>query len=280
MMNPWKATTSIWWEVTGLNKLLRANFARLWKNRLFLAGLTFMFLFGSLYVLKQYQQVRVYQIPLSLESTFFTYAMLIGVLSAIFCSLFLGTEYGDGTMRNKIIAGHKRTDIYLSNLIVNLSASFLMCLSYIFSNVALGIPLLGFQSTGLLEILRLLLGSCVTVAALCSVFTMVSLLIQNKALAPVVCIVGMFLMLGAVSEIKRMLDQPQYYYDNTKNNNYLEGETREKFEFLYNFLPAGQEMQYAAMKTENIGEMCLYSLGITIAATGVGTFFFRKKDIK
>lgn len=263
-----------------MNKLLRANFARLWKNRLFLAGMAFMFLFGSLYVLKQYQQVRVYQIPVSLESTFFTYAMLIGVLSAIFCSLFLGTEYGDGAMRNKIIAGHKRTDIYLSNLIVNLSASLLMCLSYILSNVALGIPLLGFQSTGLLEILRLLLGSCVTVAALCSVFTMVSLLIQNKALAPVVCIVGMFLMLGAVSEIKRMLDQPQYYYDNTKNNNYLEGETREKFEFLYNFLPAGQEMQYAAMKTENIGEMCLYSLGITIAATGVGTFFFRKKDIK
>ncbi|MFQ8899478.1 MAG: hypothetical protein ACLR71_16050 [[Clostridium] scindens] len=117
-------------------------------------------------------------------------------------------------------------------------------------------------------------------AALCSVFTMISLLIQNKALAPIVCIVGMFLMLGAVSEIKRMLDQPEYYYDNVKNKNYLDGEIREKFEFCYNFLPAGQEMQYAAMKTENIGGMCLYSLGITAVTTGIGTFFFRKKDIK
>ena len=94
----------------------------------------------------------------------FPYAMLIGVLSAIFCSLFLGVEYGDGTMRNKIIAGHKRTDIYLSNLITNLSASLLMCLSYILSNVVLGIPLLGFQKASLsdtaIDIGKLRHGGC------------------------------------------------------------------------------------------------------------------------
>lgn len=262
-----------------MNKLLHANFIRLWKNKIFLIGLGFMFLAGSALVLKNYQQLKVYGIPVKLESTFFTYALLIGVVSAIFSSLFLGVEYSEGTMRNKIIIGHRRIDIYFSNLLTNISASLLLCLSYILSNIILGIPLIGFKDFDLSKTLLLIVGSIVMVVALCSIFTMISLLVQNKAIAPVICIVGMFLMIGFVSEVERMLEQPQYFYDNTLNPNYLEGKQREQFEFLYDFLPAGQEMQYASRKTKNIDNMCLYSACITVVTTGIGTFFFKRKDI-
>lgn len=263
-----------------MNRLLRANFIRLWKNKIFLIGLVFMFLAGSALVLKNYQQLTVYGIPVTLESTFFDYALLIGVVSAIFCSLFIGVEYSDGTMRNKIIVGHKRLDIYFSNLFTNILVSMILCLSYLLSNIVFGIPLIGFKDFDFSKILLLFTGSMIMVIALCSIFTMISLLIQNKALPPVICIVGMFLMIGLVSEIDRMLDQPQYYYDNTANPNYLEGEERERYEFFYDFLPAGQGMQYASWKTGNISDMCLYSAGIFIVTTGIGTFFFRRKDIK
>lgn len=263
-----------------MNKLLRADFARLWKNKIFWIGLGFMFLAGCALVLKQYRQLKVYGIPVKLETTFYTYALFIGVVSAIFCSLFLGIEYSEGTMRNKMIIGHKRITIYFSNLITNISASLLLCFSYLLSNIILGIPLIGLKEFDLSKNLLLIAGSVVMVVALCSIFTMISLLIQNKAIAPVICIVGMFLMLGVVSEVERMLEQPQYYFDNTLNPNYLEGEQRERYEFLYDFLPAGQEMQYASRKTQNIGDMCLYSIGITIVTTGIGTFFFKRKDIK
>lgn len=263
-----------------MSNLLHANFVRLWKNIIFRIGLAFMFLAGSALVLKQYEQMRVYGVPVTLGGTFWGYAFLIGVVSAIFCSLFLGVEYSDGTMRNKIMVGHKRTDIYFSNLINNILATLLLCSSYILSNIILGIPLIGIKDFDLKKMILLLSGSVVMVTALCAVFTMISMLIQNKAVAPVICIVGMFLMIGMVTEVERMLEQPQYYYDDTLNPNYLEGAKRERYEFLYNFLPAGQATQYASGKTENVGEMCLYSAGIAVITTGLGIFFFRRKDIK
>lgn len=263
-----------------MNKLLYANFKRLWKNKLFWIGMIFMFLAGLALVLKQYEQHINYGHNVKLESTFFTYAIMIGVVSAVFCTLFTGVEYSDGTMRNKIIAGHKRTDIYFSSLIVNVSASLLFCCSYILSNIILGISLIGFKKTGPETILILLAGSIITVIALCSIFTMVSLLVHNKALAPVISIVGIFLLIAFTNEVQRILDEPKTWYDGTPNLAYVEGAERERLEFIYNALPAGQEMQYARMETKNVGEMCVYSTGMIVLTSGIGSFIFKRKDIK
>jgi hypothetical protein len=263
-----------------MNRLLHANFTRLWKNKLFIIGLGFMFLAGSAYVLKQYEQLSVYGIPSELKSTFFKFNNLIGVLSAIFCSLFLGIEYSDGTIRNKIIVGHKRINIYISNLVLNITTSILFCVSYIIPNIFLGIPLLGLNTLSISKLVLSLLGSIMMVIALCALYTMIGLLFHNKAIAPVICIVAMFLSIGVVNEIKRTLDQPKYYYDGVRNDSYIEGAQRERYKFMYNFIPAGQASQYSKMSLKNIDKMCLYSAGITIVATGIGMFLFRKKDIK
>ena len=126
-----------------MSNLLYANFSRMVKNKLFLIGIGFMFFAGSFLCYQQYRQLVGYGTHVKLDSTFFQYTIMIGVISAIFCSLFVGVEYNDGTIRNKLIAGHKRTAIYLSNLIVNIVASFLMCFSYMLANVVVGIPLIG-----------------------------------------------------------------------------------------------------------------------------------------
>ena len=96
-----------------MSKLLYANFSRMIKSKLFLIGLGFMFFAGSFLCFQQYRQLVGYHAQVKLDSTFFVYTLMIGVISAIFCSLFVGVEYNDGTMRNKIIAGYKRTEILL-----------------------------------------------------------------------------------------------------------------------------------------------------------------------
>lgn len=187
-----------------MSKLLYANFFRLWRNRLFQIGLGFMFFAGSFLVFQQYRQLVGYGTNVKLDSTMFGYTIMIGVISSIFCSLFVSTDYNDGTIRNKVIAGSRRAEIYIANLIVNIVASFLLCFSYILANIVIGVPLIGTLETPLPKALLILAGSLLTVVAFCAVFTMISLLIQSKAIAPVVCIVAMFLSIAFLNEVWRL----------------------------------------------------------------------------
>lgn len=67
----------------------------------------------------------------------------LGVVLAAFCSLYLGTEYQDGTLRNKVTAGYRREQIYFSCLLACLGGGLLIWGSYLAAYLAVGLPLLG-----------------------------------------------------------------------------------------------------------------------------------------
>lgn len=69
--------------------------------------------------------------------------MLIGFAIAIFASVYLGNEYSNGTLRNKIVMGHNRIKIYLSNLIIVSVISVFWVLLFDFITACIGIPLFG-----------------------------------------------------------------------------------------------------------------------------------------
>ena len=252
-----------------MSKLIYANFFRLFKNRLFLFGIGFMFLAGCFLVFQQYRQAAGYGLKTDIENTFFVYTQMIGVISAIFCSLFLHAEYGDGTVRNKIIAGHKRVAVVM------------LCLSYMLANIIIGIPLIGNMDLPLTKVMAIVCGSMISLIAICSVLTMVSLLVQTKAVAPVICILIIFLSMAFLNEVQRMLDQPQYWYDGTLNTtSYVDGVERDVLQFIYDATPTGQEMQYSRKDTDKALAMSAYAAGLTVITTGIGMFFFKRKDLR
>ena len=57
--------------------------------------------------------------------------MVIGVVAALMISLLIGTEFSSGTIRNKLIAGHSRASVYLSNLIVCIASEIIINAIYI-----------------------------------------------------------------------------------------------------------------------------------------------------
>ena len=94
-----------------MNKLLSANFFRLRKNKCFWGSLAFMFVIGIASPLLRYRDMKQSGYINNLDNGFFMCALFIGIILAVFCSLFIGTEHNDGTIRNKIIVGQKRETI-------------------------------------------------------------------------------------------------------------------------------------------------------------------------
>lgn len=127
-----------------MNKLLSANFFRLRKNKCFRGSLAFMFVIGIASPLLRYRDMKQSGYINNLDNGFFMCALFIGIILAVFCSLFIGTEHNDRTIRNKIIVGQKRETIYLSNMITCSVIAITMCIVFFVPYLSVGIPLLVF----------------------------------------------------------------------------------------------------------------------------------------
>ena len=64
------------------------------------------------------------------------------------------------------------------------------------------------------------------------------------------------------------------------NPNYVRGWKRELYEFLADFIPAGQALQVTSLDVARPALLSVYSLLIFMLSTGAGIFFFHKKDLK
>ncbi len=275
-----------------MNKLLSAGFARLIRNKFFYTGISILFLVGAYFPISSYIGSRRWGTETSLDAQLFFYAVLVMIVASAFIPLFLGADYGDGTIRNKIIVGHTRTAVYLSNLIVVYAACAAFSLAYFLPYFALGIPLLGGPSVEASAIVLSILGIFALLAATAALVTLIAMLNRSRAVVSTLCILGIFLILFAGIYIKSMLEQPEYYdyyvlnqsgemeLTTQKNPHYLTGVKREFFAFLLDFTPGGQAVQYLYQSTEHLWQMALYSLLIALMATGGGLFFFARKDLK
>ena len=261
-----------------MSKLLRANFMRLFKNKLFRGEIIFMIFSGIIAALGAFVQYKIHldfgQI-ITLDSIFYGYSLLIGILTAILSSLFLGTEYSDGTMRNKVICGHRKINIYFSNLITIIIAALLLCAAYLFTITVVGTPLVGFVTQSCVDILLKLLGSIALVIAFSSVFTLISMTCADKIISAVISV----LSVAIFSIIAWQLNEYTNWLDSPGTPVYL------CLSFFYSFLPTGQAIQYGdidnfALPIIYILKMLLSSLFVAAVTTAIGSRIFRKKDLK
>lgn len=277
-----------------MHKLLHANFARLWRNKVFWLGAAFMAGAAVLMVVQGRQDALAHPGEASaLDKIFFQYAPLAGGVCAVFTSLFLGTDYSDGTIRNKIAAGHSRSAVYLANSLVCLAAGLLMNAAWVAAMLAVGTPLLGWPQCGAPVLLAYLLISACMIAAFVAVFTLMGMLNQNKAGAAVAALLCFLVLLFAASYCYNRLQEPEMYSAATivmdggvqmtepmPNPDYLRGDLRKVYGFLVEFLPTGQGILLSELEAPHPLRLPAYSLFITVAATATGLAAFRRKDIR
>lgn len=282
-----------------MRNLLSANFLRLRKSFVFWLGIAYQFGVGLLAVNTRWTDMRETSgyFPHA-DDILFSGALFMPIIAAVFIGLFIGTEYSDGTIRNKIVVGRSRAAIYLANLITCSVALVLMHLSFLLAVVAVGFPLIGNLEKTSQELLLLTALSLATVLALGALFLLLVMLVNKKSIAAVaVLLLGFVLMMSAMI-IDNRLNEPEFHSTITasvtdtegnvqvqdagkeRNPNYLEGTKREVYVFLNDFLPSSQFLQLSQQELTSSVRLPLYSLVILAGCTACGIAAFGRKDLK
>lgn len=242
-----------------MHKLLSANLRRLWINKVFWVTVIVMACIEGLLCLLLSKQVS-----LPMDIVLFLSLQGIGILTSVFFSLFLGTEYSDGTIRNKLIVGHKRNFIYLASFITGIIAVTFIYLSGVLTGVMIGFLTFAPPNHGIGEIaIAGVIGWLASVSYV-TIFTLVGMLSSSKSKTSIICILTAFILVFAGLTLYAL----------------LQGTPSPTLQFLFESNPFGQTVQTMTIVIASPWRLAIYSLFLSFALTGVGVVAFCKKDLK
>ena len=124
-----------------MTHLLSANLLRLRRNLIFWLSVLAMLLF-TLYKVAFVEYMDFLRYPefhsdVDQNGLFFLSTAVAGILSAVVSGLFLGAEFSGGGLRNKLIAGNRRSSVYLANYLTIGMASTVIWLTTVATTTAL-----------------------------------------------------------------------------------------------------------------------------------------------
>lgn len=273
-----------------MNRIFQADLGRIKKDKLYWMC-TMVAAASCFFVLiNNYRIQKEYDFTSYLEESIFSFLVPLLLVLPIFLSLSIGTEYSDGTIRNKISVGCRRRDIYFAQLLAGCLGSVFSCLLVFLLGCMLGIPLLGLPRTLSAIFVPLLDGFLLCIAS-AAIYTMISMNLSSKSHTVMACLLTVFLLLFAALYISMKLAAPEFMeqtimtdgvlsFQTVENPAYISGFTREICQFFYDLLPTGQALQIAGSYGAGYLRMGLLSAAITVVASAAGYALFLHKDIK
>lgn len=287
-----------------MNKLISANFARLFKSGVFRLYMIFSVGMSAFLILMRYldyqQNMEYYNKELPPEYHTMDGIVFVGLLYILFAvpvlvGNFVGTEYSDGTIRNKLIVGHKRIDIYIANLIVCTVGVLMGIFLHILINCTVGTALCDMEVLTVQKILELTLYMIIAFISVTALMVMFTMFVNSKAGASVTVLIVTMIIFVATLTISNKLSQPEYYegrkyfdeetqelvdIEREKNPDYLTGTKRKVYQTIYDVIPVSHIYEAAMNSTENAGKFAGYDGIILVVTTALGIILFRKKDLK
>lgn len=272
-----------------MRKLLSANFSRLRKSRSFWLILATVSAVGVFFnVPAPWNSLET----ACVEESLFQLLPYFPFVSALFVSLFAGVEFEDHTIRNKLIVGHTRTEVFFSVCITCAAACFALLMGML---ICTGLTAVVFSRSFQLPWTQL--AYCLLCCALLSlVFSAISVaFVMNVPAKPAIFLTLFFVvLLYAASFVGARLAEPEMTYDGVtitmdgvqfgdlvKNPAYIEGTARRKlYELCYDLFPTGQAIQMNNGEFEHCLRWIPLSLVMLAVSTLAGYLPFRKREIK
>lgn len=275
-----------------MRKLLAASFSRLWKEKIFWFVFLIMSVGAVCYNWIGYNEINDPQVHV--EDMIFCMLPMSGFIFALFISMRLGTEFEEHTIRNKLIVGYSRTQVYFAEYITCMVASVILMGIMLLVSTAFGMLLsLEFQS-GWHELVLLLFCCALIASVFSAMFTAISMNVGSKAASLIASIVFLFAILILASFFVNALEEGPVAYsdvvitaengvqfgDLIENPAYIDGMQRTVYELIADILPTGQVIQMNNLEFERAARWPVFSLIMLIIATVAGYIPFRKRDIR
>lgn len=298
-----------------MRNLLSANFARLRRSRLFWVMEAGIFVWGVFaYLMWKINTQNGYSFENG-NAYFFNEMTFIGITIACFSGFFIGTEYSDGTMRNKLMVGHSRAMVYLANLITMLCAGIAQFAAYTLAALTAGQLFMGsLVWSSLYRLAETLALSFLSICMSAVISVLIAMVVIDKSKAVLINTLFSILLLAAGASALKGLMQPEMteriyiadtgeykyaYEDNfhddeelvievVPNPKYLRGTERKIYACISAVLPTSQALS-CAIGTSDLEEngFRLFSgfhvfgtMAAVILISGSGIRIFRKRDIK
>ena len=275
-----------------MRKLITASFSRLWKEKLFWLVFAFMSIGSVCYNWIGYNEInnpRIY-----VEDILFCMLPVSSFVFALFISMRLGTEFEEHTIRNKLIVGYSRTQVYFSEYLTCMAASIILLAVMLLCSSLFGLFLsLEFLSDWT-DIAFLVFGCVLMALVFSAMFVGICMNVGSKAASLVASIVFLFAILLLASFCINALEEPSMAYTNViisvedgvqfgdlvENPAYVDGTQRMIYELIADILPTGQAIQMNNLEFERSARWPAFSLIMLIIATVAGYIPFRKRDIR
>ena len=272
-------------------KLLKAGFFRLKKDIIF-----YLFIFLTIgmagFMLYRYYNNNIIFKNTYLDEIVNEFIIYIGFFIAIFISIFVGKEHSQGIIRNKIIVGHSRIAIFLSNLIISIVVSIFGELIYLIIVLLIGIPLFGQMKMTLTQFLMTMLNTTLIIISFCTIYNFIAMLCSDITLSTIICIIlfiALFILqeaLGSIVHVNKYIENGYFENGNKHiisqepNPNYPGDDKVKQARLFYLAIPEGQAMEIKNTRLEYLKQMPIYSITLIIIINILGIYIFSKKELK
>ncbi len=277
-----------------MSRLLNAGFFRLRRDRTFRITATVVILISLINIpnsTNSWQTRTAGGFVVTMEEFFFNLAPYAGMIFAVFVSLFLGTEYSDGTIRNKLIVGHTRRRIYLADFAVCFAADLFLLALWILGQIPLFFTI-GPMEMGMTGFAAYLAVAVCFTASLTAIFVLINMLCTNKAVSVVLSLAVWILLILAASGANDRLECPattggMAYIDGEfvmmeeePNPLYVAGFARLLLENFRDLLPTGPAILMTNAAIKNPGREIALALLLTVLLILAGARLFQKKNLR
>lgn len=216
-------------------KLLRANLARLIKSRAFWLALSGMLGIAAALMVMQATAMD-YTVPLS--RVLFLPLSLYGIAAAALVSVFVGTDFADGFIRNKLLTASSRGALALSHI-----ATCCVACACVYVAVTAFAAIVGAHffenNVRAAEFVRFFLIGLGMSAAFSCVFCLISMVCGDKTSAVIWCMGLAMGMLMLSLHTNQLLVQTEIK-DGLPNPHYVGGFRRALYGVLHDLNPYGQ----------------------------------------